>query len=167
MPAAMTGATRRWSHGGSSSAVAQVSTNFLKRLTVPYRIVVPLNEHTSRLNPFASHSVLASSGSPPSFSPDHSRHLPITGSVRVRFRFGFHGFGVRYGSALYKSRNLRTTGISSMNHMPPAAIGSDHTFRKQYLSNVEKVCFPVRAYAGFPRLAVPVFEGQPCRARTV
>ena len=30
-------------------------------------------------------------------------------SVRVRFGFGSLGFGVRFGSALYKSRNHRTT----------------------------------------------------------
>jgi len=87
----------------------------------------------------------------------------ITSSVRVRIS----GFGVRYGSALYKSRNLRTTGTSLMNHMPPAAIGSDQTVRKQYLSNVGKVCFPVCANADFLRLAVPIFQRQPCRARTL
>ena len=86
-----------------------------------------------------------------------------SGSVRVRIS----GFGVRYGSALYKSRNLRTTGTSLMNHMPPAAIGSDQTVRKQYLSNVGKVCFPVCANADFLRLAVPIFQRQPCRARTL
>jgi hypothetical protein len=74
----------------------------------------------------------------------------------------FLRFGVRFGSALYKSRNPELPRI--LNHVPAVTVVSDKPLGEQSIPNVGKVGFPFHANAGVPGSIIPIFQREPCGA---